>query len=218
MRNAERRRAKQRSQSEGFHHAGQRLASGSLGLNNSNQTIENVSFGGLAATNAAQGIINTGTGVLTLGGTSSAANVLYLSDGVPLGAAINGRLDLGGARVVQIGDSFSASADLTVSAVISGAAGSELIKDETGTLVLSGVNTYSGPTTIKKGVLRHAVNNNVLPTSTTVTIGNAAGTSLWDLNNLNQTVTGITFHGAASNNTTQASIATGTGTLSLKAI
>ena len=42
-------------------------------LNNLNQTIESVSFGGLDATNTAQGTINTGTGVLTLGGTSSAA-------------------------------------------------------------------------------------------------------------------------------------------------
>ncbi len=59
-----------------------------------------------------------------------------------------------------------------------------LIKNTVGTLVLSGVNTYGGATTVNAGVLRAGAAN-VLPVGTALTVANAA---TFDLNGQAQTI------------------------------
>ncbi|MFS2054300.1 beta strand repeat-containing protein, partial [Variovorax sp. CT11-76] len=58
------------------------------------------------------------------------------------------------ATVVRVGDGTAASTGMsaTIAAAIGGAGG--LVKDDGGTLVLSGKNSYAGGTTVKAGVLR----------------------------------------------------------------
>ncbi|MBL8812411.1 MAG: autotransporter-associated beta strand repeat-containing protein [Planctomycetaceae bacterium] len=63
---------------------------------------------------------------------------------------------------------------LTVTSVISGAAASSLTKVGTGKLRTTGVNTFSGPTTIQTGTLE--VNGNSVSSAITVVNGTLAGT------------------------------------------
>ncbi|MEI6032769.1 MAG: autotransporter-associated beta strand repeat-containing protein [Verrucomicrobiae bacterium] len=120
---------------------------GTLDLTNTPQTITTLTLGGGASGSTANVTIGTG-GNLTLGGT-----VTYSSTNNPNGATISGSgsLTLNGTRTFSVGDS-TAAADLTVSTVIAdGSAVSGLQKTGAGTLVLSGMNTYTGLTSIGSG-------------------------------------------------------------------
>jgi fibronectin-binding autotransporter adhesin len=137
-----------------------------LDLNGFNDTIASLALGGSTTTSGAA--VTTGSGTLTLGG-----NVTYDAANNPLGATISGKLSLGLAtRTFTVGDSTSAAADLTVSAVISGIGG--LIKSGTGTLVLSGTNTYTGNSTINAGTV--VVNSDASLGAATGTLALNAGT------------------------------------------
>src|SRR5207248_8925963 len=95
------------------------------------------------------GTIDTGAGVLTLGG-----NLTTLADVNT--AFINGHLSLGGVSRTFTVNSGPASTDLRINAVISadvtvlfGTAG--FTKTGGGSLFLAGTNTYNGTTTISDG-------------------------------------------------------------------
>ena len=119
-----------------------------LDLNGNNLTIGTLSLGGTSATSSAT--ITTGSGTLTLGGT-----VTFSASSNPLGATLAGKIDLGTAtRTFSIGNSSNAASDLTVSAIISSAGGARgITKTGTGTLTLSALNTYTGPTIISAGTI-----------------------------------------------------------------
>ncbi|MFZ5495867.1 MAG: autotransporter-associated beta strand repeat-containing protein [Verrucomicrobiota bacterium] len=141
------------------------IYAGTLDLDGNSETIGALTLGGGASGTSAT--VTTGAGTLTLGG-----NVTYTATNNPDGATISGNLALGGAnRTFTIGDSTAAAADLTVSAVISG--GNALTKSGTGTLVLSGANTYTGATSVNAGVLniRHSQALGSTAAGTTVTTG-----------------------------------------------
>ena len=107
---------------------------GTLNLNDNSDTI-----GALVLTG---GTVETETGTLTLGG-----NITTNAAGTP--ATISGFLNLGGAtRTVTV----ASGTDLIISADISGGEFG-LTKAGTGTLTLSGVNTYTGTTTVIAGAL-----------------------------------------------------------------
>ncbi|HEV8589467.1 MAG TPA: autotransporter-associated beta strand repeat-containing protein [Pyrinomonadaceae bacterium] len=113
------------------------------------------------------GDITTGTGTLTLGGniTTNASSS---------SATISGNLALGLAnRIIVVADG-SATDDLVISAVVSGSFNMD--KDGAGTLVLSGNNTYSKPTTIIAGMIIAESNNALGTTGGKTTI--SSGTTL----------------------------------------
>jgi autotransporter-associated beta strand protein len=130
-------------------------SSATLNLNGNSQTFNGISFGGASATSSSQSLIALGaSGTLTLGG-----NISYDATGNPLPASITGsgaNLELNGiARTLTVGQSSNgAGAELTITAnILDAAATGSLIKAGAGTLVLGGVNTYAGVTTISLGAL-----------------------------------------------------------------
>jgi autotransporter-associated beta strand protein len=134
-------------------------------LNNINHTIGTLTFGGARAGANAINSVATGTGTLTLGG-----NVTYDATNHPGGATIAGKLGLGANRTFTVGDSSNTAAELSISAVVSGG-GFGITKSGTGTLVLSGTNTYTGATAISQGTLQLNAN---APSAADGTLGNSA--------------------------------------------
>lgn len=121
---------------------------GVLDLDGFSETIGGLSLES-GATSGAQ--VTTGAGTLTLGGNVTLTTSLA---GGAVGAAIVGKLDLGGAtRTFTIADGAAAD-DLTVAAAIGGS-GAGLLKAGPGTLRMSGLasNTYGGTTIVGDGVL-----------------------------------------------------------------
>ena len=128
-------------------------SSGLFDLNGNDETIDALAMTG--------GSITTGAGTLTLGSnvTGSASSSQ---------ASVSGNLDVGGAtRTFTIADG-GADPDMAISAVISSAG--SIIKAGDGNLQLSGVNTYTGTTTVRAGTLSVSVN---APDGSAGALGNA---------------------------------------------
>jgi autotransporter-associated beta strand protein len=155
-------------------------AGGAVTLTAGNLIINDGSFSG--AISGADGIEKIGTGTLTLSGANTFAGPAVVTDGTLVlqnGAAIgdttevivnatdttSGTLEVDDAETIGSlagnGGSVVLDADLTTggdntstsyAGVISGTGG--LVKDGTGTFVLSGANTYSGGTIINAGTLQ----------------------------------------------------------------
>jgi autotransporter-associated beta strand protein len=119
------------------------------------------------------------SGTVTLAGSSriqSDSGTLIASGNVALGA---NTLNVGGAG------------NTTISGVISGTSGSSLTKDGTGTLALSGTNTFAGTVVVNAGtVLANAAN--VFNSSNQITVNTG---SILNLNSLSETVASITNNG-----------------------
>lgn len=146
-----------------------------LDLNGFSETIGGVTLGSLTtdATNSGQtvSIVNSagGSAVLTLTGT-----FLYRAGSVGFEngqATISANLDTGVFnRNLTINDG-AAPVDLLISGVISGT-GNGFNKAGAGTLVISGANTYTGPTSVGAGTLRLGAND-VLPDGSVLSISAA---------------------------------------------
>ena len=104
--------------------------------------------------------LNNGTSTLTWGttvgtnivgtlkfGSSTAANVVTLQNGISLAGAV---------RTIQVDDDPNSTADWAVisGAIINGSGAGGITKTGPGLLILTGTNTYSGSTTISAGVLQ----------------------------------------------------------------
>lgn len=109
-------------------------------LNNWDEAIASLTLNG--------GAVTTGTGALTLGGNLTTLMSITTS-------SISGKLSLGGATRTFSVTGGTASPDLSISAVISDGpiAGADINKTGSGTLTLSGANTYTGPTTLSGFVI-----------------------------------------------------------------
>jgi len=137
-------------------------------------------------------LIKTGDGVLVLTGTNTYSGGTFINGGTlstnwdsALGATTAGLSLDGGtlkilqnfssARVITLnsgGGTFNTNSyDMTLSGIISGAG--DLRKTGTGTLILSGANTYLGTTTINAGTLQLGADN-VIPQGSTVTLASGA--------------------------------------------
>jgi autotransporter-associated beta strand protein len=111
-------------------------------------------FAIFAGTGGAVTVDNNGTdGAVRIGGAQFAVDDYSIGgDALTISAP---------ATVVRVGDGSGASAGMTttIGAAIGGAGG--LVKEDGGTLVLGGANTYAGGTTVRGGILQISADNNL---------------------------------------------------------
>jgi autotransporter-associated beta strand protein len=133
---------------------------GTVNLNNFNEDFGAVTFNG--------GTVNTGSGQFAIYQTLTVnpANTT---------ATINGNLGLppGNPAVLNVGDG-AADPDLLVNAIVFGTA-PYFVKQGSGTLALTGVNTFTG-TTLHEGGILDINNGSALSTGSIVIFGGAAAT------------------------------------------
>lgn len=167
-------------------------------LGASNGTINvgaNVTMSGVIS--GTGNLTKTGASTLTLSGTNTYSGTTTVSGG-SLSVSSDGNLGTG--NVVLNGGGLTVTGATTIDNDISGTSG--LTKSGTGTVVLSGTNTYSGGTTINGGTLQVS-GGSALADGGAVSV--AAGATL-DLNNTSETVGSLTGSGTLN---------IGTGTLTL---
>ncbi len=115
-------------------------------------------------------------------------------------------LGTGTSSVINTGDFDVRSGNVT--AILAGT-GSNLNKTTSGTVILSGVNTYTGNTTVTAGTLRNGISNAIAPASNLTVNGT---TAVYDLGaNQSDTVNGVSLDGNGSITGTGNSTLTSTG-------
>jgi autotransporter-associated beta strand protein len=143
---------------------------------------------------------------VTVSGTQNIGGLSFEDGSVTLTGGT--ALELAGIGMVDVASGLTA----TVATPLSEAsAGLEIAKTGTGTLVLSGTNTYSGGTTVLDGTLRLGASDVLADTSVVTVMGRSTGTALFDLNGNSDTVGGLVLGGSATDSA--AAVSTGAGTL-----
>ncbi len=146
----------------------------------------------------------TGTTSMTAGGTLSIAGDANLGTGTIYFAEGGGTLLVTGTTIIDNAISFvlgngtvsaGAGVDVTLSGAITDNAGSRAFtKTGTGTVTLSGANTFRGGTTVSEGTLTLSGGNAL---SNTGTVNVAAGATL-DLNGTTETIGSLTGSGTVT--------------------
>lgn len=157
---------------------------GSITLNGATSGVGGLTFNGsytvsMTGNNTYTGLTDVQAGTLTLnrsGGTIANASAVQVSGGTlnvaqadTVGAVTLSSGTISGVAVLT-GSSYSLTNTGTVSAVLGGS-GVVLTKSGAGTATLSGVNTYTGATTVSEGVLNLGVANAVSASSNVVLSG-----------------------------------------------
>jgi fibronectin-binding autotransporter adhesin len=185
---------------------------GTLDLNGTNQSITVLALGGGAS--GSTSVVTIGAGNLSLGN-----NITYSATNNPNGATISGvgggKLNLLGNRIFTINDSTATAADLTISAIIADgdATARSLTKAGAGTLVLTGINTYTGLTQVgasgadnsTAGTLQLSGSGKISNATATVVAGTL------DLNGTTQTITNLNVSAGGSLAGSTATVNIGSG-------
>lgn len=163
---------------------------GAFDSNNQTITFDGKAFGTGALTKKGDGILVLSTANTYAGGTVLQKGELSVSSDTYMGSVASG-LTFNGGLLKVTGTTMTATArNITWGANGGGfdiddqnmvftvaqnlTAGGKLIKEGSGTLVLSGTNTYTGGTEINAGVLSVAADKNLGKASEAVTIGKAS--------------------------------------------
>ncbi len=198
------------SSNVGMNFAG--AGSGTINISGTSNTYTgNLAFNGAETVFSGDGSFGAVPGSVTAnnitidGGrlTFAASYTLNSNRGIQVGATAG--------TSISVGTGFTT----TYNGIIADKSGSAgiIVKQGSGTLLLGGVSTYSGSTSVNNGTLQLSIGSNRLPTGTTLNIGQAASANLgtFDLNGQNQTVAGINStagtNATASNNTITSSTA-----------
>jgi autotransporter-associated beta strand protein len=132
-------------------------------------------------------IFGTTAGTVTVEGAQAFTGMQFLTSGYMLTECTDGELVTSLADTkIRVGSGITA----TIATPITGSGG--LSKQESGTLILSGANTYSGTTAINGGILRTAATDTLSAQSAQVV---AAGAQL-DLDGYSQTIGALSGSGS----------------------
>ena len=183
--------------------------------------------------------VTAGNGTIAIGATTTAATLQYTGAGATSDRVINLAGTTGGATIDSSGSGAlvftsaltatgAGAKTLTLTgtntganelqgAIVNSTAATSVLKSGTGTWQISGINTYTGTTTVNNGTLRFGPAGARCPTmAVTVASNTAGGTAHLDLNGLNATIASLSLGGAAGADTTSAAnVSTGTGLLTL---
>jgi fibronectin-binding autotransporter adhesin len=188
------------------------LGSVNLGAATRTLTVGNTTTFTGAVTNG--GLTKAGAGTLNLSNTATSFGALQIDAGqvaVQTNATITGLSGTGGDLALVGGTlTVNTSADSSFGQVISGEGA--LAKSGAGSLVLSGVNSYSGGTTLSAGVLRLG-NDSALGTGTLALTASSTLTS--DGATARTIANAVTLGSGSANVTSTFGDATGTGALTL---
>jgi len=170
----------------------------------------------LSAANTFAGNINISAGTLAVAGTANlgaASNGIAISDGATF--AVTATSTFANTHLFKIVGSsmfdIAAGTTTTLQGVISdGASSGSLVKTDTGTLLLSGTNTYTGATDVNGGTLR-AGSVGAFGSSSTFAV---AGGATLDLNGFNKTFGALSGAGTVTgaNTTISGTFSPGNGT------
>lgn len=161
------------------------------------------------------------------GSLGNAANNIVINGG-RFGIVSGTSFTIPSSRSITVGDaagtsiSTAGSGTLTYDGVIANISGTtgSWVKQGGGTLSLGGSSTYTGATTIANGTIQLTSGNDRLPTTTVLSLGQAASANVgrFDLGGVNQTVAGlasIVGTNASASVTNLVTTSSGTSTLTL---
>lgn len=198
-----------------------------------NMGTAQLSIGAIEVTSARGRVLTIGNssgtaGTLTLNGATvnSVSNVVLRNASSFLLTLQNNETGTGKTMDVALANSTAnvflvdGAGGIAVSSIIKSASGTTpLVKQGTGTLTLSGANTYSGGTSVENGSLVLTGGINRLPNATSVTLGSGTTSGVLVLGDatsaVSQTLAGLTTSGTGSGNKVVGANGTGDSTLTL---
>lgn len=218
--------------------SGSRIFSGII----SGSSGAGLTFTGTGAGQAYIGGANTFTGTVSIlgnevgfasdGALGNTSNTIVVDGGRFTAASTSGAavsFTLAAGRGIQVGSSAGtsisvagATGTMIYNGIISDKNGSTgaWAKQGAGSLILGGTSTYSGNTTIANGTVQLTTGNNRLPTTTVLSLGQAASANVgtFDLGGVSQTVAGLASVVGTNTSASVTNLVTtssGTGTLTL---
>ena len=169
----------------------------------------------LAGSNSFRGVTTINAGTLVIGTNNSIAGNVMVSGGVfnigafsdTVGAVTLGSGSITGTTGVLTGSGYNVTNGL-ISAILGGSGA--LAKGGTGTVTLSGANTYTGTSTVSAGTLALSGGDNRLNVAGSVALSNGATLTL---GGFNQTLAGLTGSGSVTNSAGTLTLNAGSGTV-----
>ena len=179
-------------QTLGFWDGSQTVANGTIdggsgiwSATNTNWTNANGSLNAPYHPNPTYAVFQGTAGTVTVdgsGGTIGVTGLQFVTDGYLVQGGAIALQGAGGSTTVRVGDGTAAGANTsaTIGSALTGT--STLVKDDRGTLILSGTNSYSGGTTLRAGRLSVSADANLGATAGGLTLdgGTLATTASFD--------------------------------------
>ncbi len=150
----------------------------------------------------------SGAGAFTLGGSSLTVGLGGITNSSSNLQTISAPVVVGAAQTWDTG-----SAGLTVSGIVSGSA--NLTKAGTGTLFLSGANTFTGSLTVTRGTVRLGANPAATTGSLIVNSQTAGATAVFDFDDSDVTFASVQLGGTGGTATSTSNILGNNGTLTV---
>ena len=180
------------------------------------------SINGLAFTAASTNAVTLTGAVFTIGNSGinnqSTSGLKTISNNITMGAAQsftnNGAITIGG-NVTNGGFVLTLTGTGTAGILAGNLGGTGgLTKTGAGSWLVSGTNTYTGPTIVNNGTLQFGSNSSLANSAVTINATTGGTSALLDLNGSNATITTLTFGGVGGTASAN-SLSTGSGTLTL---